>query len=153
MHVTSVYTNVSMFRLIPYSVKLWRERISRFCGYSQKFSPQNLGVLCPLVAPGSNPRHFSPQKTLFSTNPWNFSPVKVSRYTVVWSEQEEGEQQLWEVESRAWTASECSSGLQWCITTVQNSTLPFLSLHLTRKKWSNIPRRTPWTIAHVCVWL
>ena len=55
--------------------------ISRFCGYSRKFSLWNFGTWCRLVAPASNPQSFLPA-SLFLTNSQKFSPSKVPRYTV-----------------------------------------------------------------------
>ena len=60
-------------------------QISRFCGYSQKFSPcGEIWGQCLLVAPVNmqSMKVFS-AKILFSTNSQKFSPVKFSCYTVL----------------------------------------------------------------------
>ena len=55
-------------------------RISQFCGYSRKFSPQNLGAWRPLAREQSA-KVFSTKIVLF-TSPQKFSPSKVFRCTV-----------------------------------------------------------------------
>ena len=66
---------------------LW---ILRFCGYSWKFSLRNLGAW------SSNPQKC---ENLISTNSWQFSPTKVSHYTVplnwVYISVLPGRQQTW----------------------------------------------------------
>ena len=77
--------------IIPYSGKFSREklsRISRFCGYSQKYSPKYLGPWCLLVAPASNPWKFSPQKSFFRQFAKVFShesfPLVVMIFTTIY---------------------------------------------------------------------
>ena len=65
----------------------FRERklsqISRFCGYSQRFSPQNLGVWHLWRCKSEQPAKVFSTKIVFFTNSRKFSPSKVSRYTVI----------------------------------------------------------------------
>ena len=58
-------------------------RISRFCGYLEKFSSWNLGAWHPLAAQASNSRKFFSVKSVFPANLWKFSPSKVCKL-VVW---------------------------------------------------------------------
>ena len=71
---------------VLYSGKLLREKISQisqFCGYLQKFSPQNLGrgVLWHGISEQST--KVVSAKIILFTNPQKFSPSKVSLYTVL----------------------------------------------------------------------
>ena len=68
---------ISLLSSIPQGTHrnyLW---ILRFCGYSCKLFPQNLGVWCPLHGISEQSA-----KIVFFTNSWKFSPSKFSRCTV-----------------------------------------------------------------------
>jgi len=55
------YTVMYSVQYFAYCILPHSRKLSRFCSYSQKFSPQNLGAWCNLVAPlASNPRKFFP---------------------------------------------------------------------------------------------
>ena len=57
-------------------------RISRFCGYTQKFSPRNLGRGIVWHSKSDQSTKVFSTKNVFFTNSRKFSPSKVSRYTV-----------------------------------------------------------------------
>ena len=57
-------------------------RILRFCGYSRKFSPRNLGHEILWCGKSEQSAKVFSAKIVFFTNSQKFSPSKVSRYTV-----------------------------------------------------------------------
>ena len=56
----------SLYRIVG---NFWGRKLSRLCGYSRKFSPQNLAVWCLLAAPASNLQKFFPHSENV-TNPF-----------------------------------------------------------------------------------
>ena len=60
-------------------------KISRFCGYTRMFSPQNLGRDILWHGKSEQFAKFFSAKIIFFTNPRKFSPSKVSRYTVLFN--------------------------------------------------------------------
>ena len=58
-------------------------RISRFYGYSRKFSSWNFEVLSPLGWQNKQSAKIFSVKIVFITHLWNFSPSKVFHYTVL----------------------------------------------------------------------